>query len=88
MGDPSFVTYSGPTFVRIRSSKHDISDAESQACTYYILKDEIFRNSCKTTLKKILYLNPPKHELLNHLLIKSMTQPYYLVDSTKQCDFD
>ena len=40
------------------------------------------------TLKKILFLNPPKHELLNHLLMKSLNQPYYLVDSTKQCDFD
>ena len=40
------------------------------------------------TLKKILYLNPPKHELLNHLLIKSLNQPYYLVDFTKQCDFN
>ena len=39
-------------------------------------------------LKKILYLHPPKHELLNHLLIKSLNQPYYLVDSTKQCGFD
>ena len=38
----------------------------------------------KITLKKILYLNPPKHELLNHLLIKQLNQPYYLVDSTKK----
>ena len=42
----------------------------------------------KTTLKKILYLHPPKHGLLNHLLIKSLNQPHYLVDSTKQCDFE
>ena len=41
-----------------------------------------------STLKKILYLNPPKHGLLNQLLVKSFNQPYYLVDSTEQCDFD
>ena len=35
------------------------------------------------TLKKIIYLHSPKHELLNQLLIKSLNQPYYLVDSTK-----
>ena len=40
------------------------------------------------TLKKILYLHPAKHELLNHLFIKSLNQPHFLVDSTKQCDFD
>ena len=41
-------------------------------------------NNFTYTLKIILYLNPPKHELLNHLLIKSMNQPYYFVDSTKK----
>ena len=35
-------------------------------------------------LKKILYLHPPKHALLNQLLIKQLNQPYYLVDSTKK----
>ena len=41
--------------------------------------------SCdKHTLKKILYLHPPKHALLNKLLIKQLNRPYYLVDSTKK----
>ena len=48
-------------------------------------KDKTFkRNQNNATLKKILHLNPPKHEFLNQLLIKSLNQPYYLVDSTKK----
>ena len=38
----------------------------------------------KYTLKKILYQHPPKHALLNQLLIKQLNQPYYSVDSTKK----
>ena len=50
MGDLNCVTYSGPTFVRIRSGKHDTSDAESHECDLdYILEGEIFRNFCKTS---------------------------------------
>ena len=36
------------------------------------------------TLKKISYLHLSKYELLKQLLIKSLNQPYYLKDSTKQ----
>ena len=36
------------------------------------------------TLEKILYLHPPKHDLFNQLLIESLNQPYYLVDSNKK----
>ena len=38
---------------------------------------------CGSTLKRILYLHPPNHALLNQLLIQQLNQPYYLVDSTK-----
>ena len=36
-----------------------------------------------TEKKSYRYLYPPKHELLYQLLIKSLNQPYYLVDCTK-----
>ena len=50
---------------------------------FHIIIILIIRDVNLTTLKKILYLHPPIHALLNQLLIKSLTQTYYLVDSTK-----
>ena len=44
----------------------------------------MLRHNVIYTLKKILYLNPPNHALLNQLLIKQLNQPYYLVDFTKK----
>ena len=43
----------------------------------------VYSRVAYTTLKKILHLHPPKYEILNQLVIKSLNQPYYLVDSTK-----
>lgn len=49
MGDPSFVTYSGPTSIRIRSGKHDTSDAISHAIDFEdVLQREEFKTLAKT----------------------------------------
>lgn len=47
-GDPSFVTYSGPTCAFIRSGKHDTSDASTHADDFSrVLASEIFQSLCK-----------------------------------------
>ncbi|KAJ8686037.1 hypothetical protein QAD02_021830 [Eretmocerus hayati] len=44
-GDPKSVTYSGPTYVAIRSSKHDSSTAASHALDFErLIKLDIFQN--------------------------------------------
>ena len=41
------------------------------------------RNRCQFPVLKSFKSYPPKHELLNQILIKSLNQPYYLVGSPK-----
>lgn len=49
-GDPAYVTYSGPTVIRMRSGKHDTSNAESHAADFdYRLRSNAFASMCKTS---------------------------------------
>ena len=54
------------------SAKHN----NNKNVTFSITISALFHVYYISTLKKILYPHPPKHELLN--------QPYYVVDSTKK----
>ena len=58
--------------------------AENKVCFYFKILSWNLHQSMSCTLKKILYLHPPKHALLNQLLIKQLNQPYYSVGSTKK----
>lgn len=48
IGDPSAVTYSGPTFITIRSGKHSSSTAFSHAKDFeYLMECSDFAENCK-----------------------------------------
>ena len=63
---------------------------DTKKVLYIFYKDYYFSKlsfALMFTLNKILYIQQLKPELLNQLLIKSLNQTYYLVDSTKQFSF-
>ena len=73
------------TFDQISIREHRKRDLKFEYTIMFVAETrENFNNTLRSTLKKILYLHPPKHELLNQFLIKTLNQPYYLVDSTKK----
>ena len=54
MGNPDAVTYSRPTSIRIRSGKHDSSNAYSHAADFdYIINSDLFSSIAKTPDGKI-----------------------------------
>lgn len=54
IGDSSSVTYSGPTFISIRSSKHDTSNASTHAYDFQqLLESESFKTFCKNVDESI-----------------------------------
>lgn len=61
MGDPSAVTHYGPTLVRIRSGRHDSSNAATHASDFeHLLRCEIFKPLCRTEdglIKPIVIIN-------------------------------